>query len=148
MSLRAFIAESNAIEADTTDPAELEPFYKFFLGVKAVRLADLQTAAQVFQPGALLRNRVGMNVRVGNYLPPAGCGGVTSLLRELLKDVNGKDPPSPWHTHCRFEWIHPFTDGNGRTGRLLWLWQMHRLGWEPRGVLFLQTFYYQTLEHA
>ena len=39
---------------------------------------------------------------------------------------------------------HPFTDGNGRSGRALWLWQMNNHA--PFG--FLHTFYYQTLENS
>ena len=31
-------------------------------------------------------------------------------------------------THFRFESLHPFFDGNGRTGRLLMNWQLLRVG--------------------
>ncbi|HBC72648.1 MAG: Filamentation induced by cAMP protein Fic [Candidatus Amesbacteria bacterium GW2011_GWB1_47_19] len=43
--------------------------------------------------------------------------------------------------HYQFETIYPFTDGNGRTGRLLTLLHLYQSGWDFRKVLVLEDFY-------
>ncbi len=65
------------------------------------------------------------NVRVGNYIAPEG-KDVPHLLEKLLKrkirtylDIAD--------FHIDFERIHPFIDGNGRTGRVIMNWQFQQL---------------------
>ncbi len=48
----------------------------------------------------------------------------------------------------RYELLHPFSVGNGRSGRTLWAWCMLRRGDDPFTLPFLHRFYYQTLEHS
>jgi Fic family protein/DNA-binding XRE family transcriptional regulator len=59
---------------------------------------------------------------VGTYVPTANYLKVPVLLKELIKNVNAPGKDIIAHVseiHGRFEQIHPFSDGNGRIGRLL-----------------------------
>lgn len=51
--------------------------------------------------------------------------------------------------HCEFEHIHPFIDGNGRTGRLVLNLVLVRLGWPPAIIFKNQrTRYLNALDRA
>jgi Fic family protein len=59
------------------------------------------------------------------------------LLQDLLTYVNGDDHPTLVQAaiaHAQFETIHPFADGNGRTGRALIHVILRRRGLAPRFV--------------
>lgn len=43
--------------------------------------------------------------------------------------------------HYQFETIHPFADGNGRTGRLMTLLHLYQSGWDFKKVLVLEDYY-------
>ena len=81
-----------------------------------------------------------MNVRVGIHLPPDGGPNMIRLLVGVLRDHI-----DPWTCHVAFEDLHPFMDGNGRTGRAVWAHKMITLGALPFALPFLHRFYYQTL---
>ena len=136
--VEAFVRESNRIEGILRDPtpAEIEA-HKHFLGKSSITIPDLVHFVCSIRPGAFLRDRVGLDVRVGNHFPPRGGPGIEIELKDLLTRVGVL---SPHEVHLHYEDLHPFTDGNGRSGRVLWLWQMKDA---PLG--FLHTFYYQTL---
>lgn len=141
------IAESNLIEG-INRPVSREEVVAFerFLDLEEVRVSDLVHFVSVYQPGAILRDRPGLNVRVGIHCPPAGGVVIAQRLDDLLTQVN-QQKLSPWAAHVRYEALHPFTDGNGRSGRMLWYW-MH-LG-NPRAFQygFLHWFYYESLQNS
>lgn len=134
-----FIRESNRIEGITRDPSDREvDAHQRFLGLTEITALDLENfVAEVAQ--AELRCREGMDVRVGNHIAPPGGPEIVDALEHILANMA---TAGPYRTHCHYETLHPFMDGNGRSGRVLWLWQMG--GEAPLG--FLHRFYYQTLE--
>lgn len=144
--LTRFVRESNRIEGITrTKQAHIDAQLRLLAVVNGdLTIADLVEFVSVVQPGAILRERPGLDVRVGNSAPPLGGPVVAYRLQTLIQVANkGHDP---YAVHVEYEKLHPFTDGNGRSGRALWLYQML----QSNDILalrrgFLHTFYYQTL---
>ena len=143
----AFVRESNRIERITREPttAELDEFERF-MRLRVVTVEEMERFVSVYQPDAVLRDRRGLDVRVGAHVPPRGGPDIRDRLATLLRgahrvpDLRQRQSLS-YLTHCRYETLHPFTDGNGRSGRMLWAWQMQAF---PLG--FLHHFYYQALD--
>lgn len=146
----AFVVESNRIEGIyRTTQAEIEATEKF-LSEKEMSLTVINEVQSVYAPGMRLRDRVGMNVVVGNYVAPRGGRNIEIELMEMAGRLNKSKPgiyDNPWKMHVEFERLHPFMDGNGRTGRVIWAWHMKKLGLDPFALPFLHRFYYQTLEN-
>lgn len=143
-----FVEESNAIEGIIRPATDAETdALASFTSMQAPGIADLCDLVSVFQPGAVLRDRVGLNVRVGQHVPVRGGPHVKKLLVGLLREMEAGFI-TPFRLHQRYEDLHPFTDGNGRSGRALWLRQMLRFGNAPRvrALGFLHSVYYQALE--
>jgi fido (protein-threonine AMPylation protein) len=140
-----FIEESNRIEGihRLNTEAEMEEFERF-MAQDDITLQDIKQFVSVYQPDAELRDRLGLNVYVGNHVPPAGDITIRTRLEDILNDANKAfdKQKTAYLIHQRYENLHPFTDGNGRSGRMLWLWMMREA---PLG--FLHTWYYQSLSN-
>ncbi len=103
-------------------------------------------AGEVMDQGTAGRYRT-IAVRVGQYLPPPP-EEVSGLMRELLAWWNQESAPlspvlSSAILHYRFESIHPFADGNGRTGRALALWELYRRGFDTHHIFSVDEFYWE-----
>jgi len=103
-------------------------------------------AGQVMDQGEAGRYRT-IQVRVGRHFPPAAAD-VSGLMFELLDWWNKKAPAlspvlSSSILHYQFEWIHPFADGNGRTGRALALWELYRRGFDSHHIFSVDEYYWE-----
>jgi Fic family protein len=98
-----------------------KPFINTNLCVKIVQCIKQNAASVRNTPGTALLNAKGEVI----YTPPAGEGVIREKMANLEKFINehnGTDPLIKMALlHYQFEAIHPFADGNGRTGRILLL---------------------------
>ena len=148
-NLDKFIAESNRIEGINRPPTKGEiAATEHFLGMSDITVTDVKWLVKEYQPDARLRDLPGLDVQVGGYVAPRGGPDIETQLKDILARANRyrtiQKKHEPHAVHTMYELLHPFTDGNGRSGRTLWLWMMR--GHAPLG--FLHTFYYQTLSAA
>jgi Fic family protein len=103
-------------------------------------------AGGVMDQGEAGRYRTIM-VRVGRHVPPPP-EQVSGLMRELLHWWNNESQQwspvlSSAIIHYQFEDVHPFADGNGRTGRMLALWELYRRGFDTHHIFSIDEFYWE-----
>lgn len=84
------------------------------------------------------------------YMPPEAID-VPGMMKELVNWLHkeSKEMPIPvvaGVAHYQFETIHPFFDGNGRTGRMLTTWVLYQAGYDLGKFYSLEEFYAQDLK--
>lgn len=105
-------------------------------------------------PGTVLKNQTTGAVV---YEPPQDAVLIQKLMAELVDFIHADNELDPILrmaiAHHQFESIHPFYDGNGRTGRILNLLMLQREGLLDLPVLYLSRYitstksqYYQLLQ--
>ena len=108
-------------------------------------------------PGTALRNSATGKVI---YTPPDKTDVINSLLSNMEKFINLDEDEIPHLIkmaiqHYQFESIHPFYDGNGRTGRILNILYLIMAGLLEQPILFLSGYiienkseYYRLLQEV
>lgn len=145
--VRQFVIESNKIE-NIRGAREVEvQATLYFINLDYPTVSDITQLAAIYAgEKGKLRDKPGMDVRVGNHYPPGGGPHIYERLHELVQQLHTMDEVK---FHKAFETLHPFLDGNGRTGRALWAWQkVLRYGERGLALAFLQAWYYATLDES
>ncbi len=93
------------------------------------------------EPGTTLKNRMSGETI---YTPPVGQRLLLSLLDNWAEFMHAETEIDPLVRmavqHYQFEAIHPFSDGNGRTGRILNILFLVQLGLLDSPILYLSRY--------
>jgi len=116
-----------------------------FLSINAIveiqsRLEDNNAGLRKFPGTALINSKTGRVI----YTPPDNLSDINRLLRNFEKFINERDHV-PYLIkmaiqHYQFESIHPFYDGNGRTGRIINILFLMMSGLIDKPVLYLSGY--------
>jgi len=118
---------------------------------KVIRHEDLFKLHRILAESVMDQGLAGIyrtiQVRVGRHSPPRAVD-VSGLMFELLEWWNKQSTElspvlSSAILHYRFEDIHPFADGNGRTGRALALWELYRRGFDSHHIFSVDEYYWE-----
>ena len=131
------------------------------VGFEQVRASGLLTTNHIIQiQGELERNNAGLRKLPGTalkdgggqtvYTPPQDPAEIVALMGELERFINTPElfPADPLIKmaliHHQFESIHPFYDGNGRTGRIVNVLYLVKEGLLDIPVLYLSSHIVRT----
>lgn len=145
-----FLRESNEIEGIKAGPTDAQVLlFREFLKFDSLNYESVCSLVAAFQPGARLRTRPEdfVTIRGSKHQPPGGGMHIMYAFEDILGRISSE--PSmypPFYAHGQYESLHPFTDGNGRSGRAIYAWHCLRL--KDSSVFdlgFLKHFYFAAL---
>jgi Fic family protein len=157
-------AVSDAVKEQSANPSTKEvlryreALWEGFKGIQENGVIDKELIIRIYQkvkntnqeirsPQAQIVIKRGQSeLRPGEivYTPPRGEGIVEQKLENLIDYLNNDMNTDPLLkmviAHYQFEAIHPFSDGNGRTGRILNLLYLVSQGLISHPVLYLSKY--------
>ena len=119
--------------------------------VKDITEEEVLKLHSIIGKDALDRGPIGSyrdyQVYVGNHIPPKA-ENVPVLMKKLLFWLNGDGQSLPAVIssailHYRFEYIHPFGDGNGRAGRTLATWELFRRKFDTYHIFAVDEIFWE-----
>jgi Fic family protein len=117
-----------------------KPFITTNLCISIVQCIKQNSASIRVTPGTTLSNTQGEVI----YTPPSGESVIREKLANLEKFINEDESIDPLIKmalmHYQFEAIHPFADGNGRTGRILLLLYLKLSGLLDTPAIYLSEY--------
>lgn len=117
-----------------------KPFITTNLCIKIVQCIKQNNASIRNTPGTTLSNPKGETI----YTPPIGELVIREKLANLERFINEENEIEPLIKmailHYQFEAIHPFSDGNGRTGRILILLYLKLSGLLTVPAIYLSEY--------
>jgi len=117
-----------------------KPFITTNLCIKIVQCIKQNDASIRVTHGTTLSNSLGEII----YTPPSGDQIIREKLANLEKFINENITIDPLIKmailHYQFEAIHPFSDGNGRTGRILLLLYLKLSGLLDTPAIYLSEY--------
>jgi Fic family protein len=117
-----------------------KPFITTNLCIGIVQCIKQNHASIRVTPGTTLSNTQGEVI----YTPPEGESVIRDKLTNLEKFINENEEIDPLIKmalmHYQFEAIHPFADGNGRTGRILLLLYLKLSGLLDTPAIYLSEY--------
>ena len=144
-------------------------FYReaLYVGFQKIKKRDLLSISDIIeiqkilvQNDAGIRNTPGtalVNDRTNEviYMPPQNYEVLNALLKNLVEYLNSSEMSLAKMAiiHYQFETIHPFYDGNGRTGRIINMLYLILTGYLDIPILYLSSYiirnkadYYELLQ--
>lgn len=161
------VFEGQTVRAPQKDVLEVQNYYKALQALEELgKTKNDLTVKEIFQMHRLVINGLVSDEKVGRFRPgdvyvlddlgdgrevlrfkaPAA-NKVSALINDLLEWISGSKETSVHPViiagifHLEFVSIHPFTDGNGRTARLLTQLLLYRMGWDFRKIIVLEDHY-------
>lgn len=156
---KAFTSSATNINASTKEVLNYrEALWTGFNKLKSTRLLTTNTFIEVVQilkqNTASIRTMPGTVIKKAStdeiiYTPPEGEALIRSMLGDLESFINindnGLDPLIKLALiHYQFESIHPFYDGNGRTGRILSILYLVQQSLLDLPILYLSDYIIET----